>query len=36
MKFFENGEGLTEPRGFFCSGARDFVDIRCCSAALRP
>jgi glutamate N-acetyltransferase/amino-acid N-acetyltransferase len=20
MKFFENGEGLTEPRGFFCSG----------------
>ena len=20
MKFFENGDGLTEPRGFFCSG----------------
>ena len=20
MKFFENGDGLTEPRGFFCAG----------------
>ena len=20
MKFYDNGDGLTEPRGFFCSG----------------
>ena len=20
MKFYENGEALTDPRGFFCSG----------------